>query len=118
MQNIQSRTFAHVANIRFVSNAQNENATALNGFADADRSPDTVVREFSRLKRLAREKGMAVGIGHPYPATLDLLERELPRLADEGIQLVGIGEYVRRSRRDAGFGAAGDSAPVAAGSVE
>jgi polysaccharide deacetylase 2 family uncharacterized protein YibQ len=87
-------------------------------FLDADRSPDTVVREFSRLKRLAREKGMAVGIGHPYPATLDLLERELPRLADEGIQLVGIGEYVRRSRRDAGFGAAGDSAPVAAGSVE
>ena len=72
-------------------------------FLDPDRSPDTVAREFSRLKRLAREKGMAVGIGHPYPATLALLERELPRLAEEGIELVGIGEYVRQAQRTVGF---------------
>ena len=66
-------------------------------FLDPDRAADTVSREFARLKRLARARGMAVGIGHPYPATLALLERELPRLADEGIELVGIGEYLRRA---------------------
>lgn len=72
-------------------------------FLDPDRSPLTVAREFTRLKRLARERGMAVGIGHPYPATLALLERELPRLADEGIELLGIGEYVRQAQRSVGL---------------
>jgi polysaccharide deacetylase 2 family uncharacterized protein YibQ len=35
-----------------------------------------------------------MGIGHPYPETLELLERELPMLAAEGIELIGIGDYV------------------------
>lgn len=87
-------------------------------FLDPDRSPDTVAREFARLKRLAREKGMAVGIGHPYPATLALLERELPRLAEESIELIGIGEYVRQAQRTAGFAGASASSRAAAESAE
>lgn len=63
-------------------------------FLDPDRSFATVEREFSRLKELARERGMAVGIGHPYPATLALLERELPKLEDEGFVLVSISDYI------------------------
>lgn len=65
-------------------------------FLDPDREPLTVEREFARLKALARNRGMAVGIGHPYPATLELLERELPRLAEHGFELVSISEYVAR----------------------
>ncbi|HEX2140022.1 MAG TPA: divergent polysaccharide deacetylase family protein [Woeseiaceae bacterium] len=67
-------------------------------FLDPDRQAATVEREFARLKRLARERGMAVGIGHPYPATLALLERELPKLAGEGFRLVSISEYVSQAR--------------------
>ncbi len=63
-------------------------------FLDPDRLPDTVEREFGRLKELARINGTAVGIGHPYPSTLAFLEREIPRLADEGIELVSISELV------------------------
>lgn len=63
-------------------------------FLDPDRSPETVEREFRRLKKLARQNGMAVGIGHPYPATLAFLERELPALDDSGIALVSISELV------------------------
>lgn len=63
-------------------------------FLDPDRSPATVEREFARLKKLARVRGMAVGIGHPYPATLALLERELPKLRDEGFTLVGVRDYI------------------------
>ena len=44
------------------------------------------------MKRLARKRGSAVAIGHPYPATLELLERELPKLADEGFMLVPLSE--------------------------
>lgn len=64
-------------------------------FLDPDESPATVAREFERLKKLARQKGLAVGIGHPYLATLELLEQELPRLAAEGIELISISELVQ-----------------------
>lgn len=63
-------------------------------FLDPDPSPETIAREFERMKRLARQRGQVIAIGHPYPATLELLERELPRLADEGIELVPISELV------------------------
>jgi polysaccharide deacetylase 2 family uncharacterized protein YibQ len=70
-------------------------------FLDPDREPGTVDREFARLKRLALRRGMAVGIGHPYPATLEFLERELPRLAGEGVELLSISDYVQQSRQQA-----------------
>jgi polysaccharide deacetylase 2 family uncharacterized protein YibQ len=64
-------------------------------FLDHDQKPSAVAREFERLKKLALSRGMAVAIGHPYPATLDLLERELPKLADNGFELISISRYVR-----------------------
>ena len=63
-------------------------------FLDPDRESTTVEREFARLKSVATRNGYALGIGHPYPATMALLERELPRLADEGFELVGIVRYL------------------------
>jgi polysaccharide deacetylase 2 family uncharacterized protein YibQ len=67
-------------------------------FLDPDRSPETVAREFERLKRLAIRRGSAIAIGHPYEATLNLLERELPKLADFGIELVPVSELVGASK--------------------
>lgn len=67
-------------------------------FLDPDAAPATVEREFARLKKLARVRGMAVGIGHLYPATLALLERELPKLESEGIELVSISDYVAHAQ--------------------
>jgi len=64
-------------------------------FLDPDRMPETVMREFERMKVLAQERGSIVVIGHPYAATLDLLERELPNLADQGYELVTISELVK-----------------------
>ena len=70
-------------------------ATKRDVFLDPDRSPETVAREFERMKELARRRGQVVAIGHPYPATLELLERELPRLIEEGFELVSVSEIVR-----------------------
>ncbi|MEX0706752.1 MAG: divergent polysaccharide deacetylase family protein [Woeseia sp.] len=64
-------------------------------FLDNDRSPSYIAAEFERLKRLARQQGTAVGIGHPHPETLDFLEQKLPQLAAEGIELVSISSLVR-----------------------
>jgi hypothetical protein len=78
-------------------------------FLDPDRSLKTLQREFDRLKHLSRRQGMAVGIGHPYPVTLAFLEVELPKLAHEGYELVGIREYVTRQ---ASSSQTGGSAPA------
>lgn len=59
-------------------------------FLDSSRRPADIAHQFTRLKNLARVRGSAIGIGHPYPATLSFLEAELPRLAEEGFELVGI----------------------------
>ena len=59
-------------------------------FLDPDRDAATVAREFERLKELAEQQGAAVAIGHPYPETMALLERELPKLAADGFQLVSL----------------------------
>lgn len=70
-------------------------ATRRDVFLDPDRSPETVAREFERMKELARRRGQVVAIGHPYPSTLELLERELPRLIEEGFELVSVSEIVQ-----------------------
>ena len=70
-------------------------ATRRDVFLDPDASPDTVAREFERMKTLARERGQVIAIGHPHPATLELLERELPRLAEEGFELVSVRELLQ-----------------------
>ncbi|NIA26984.1 MAG: divergent polysaccharide deacetylase family protein [Desulfobulbaceae bacterium] len=69
-------------------------ATKRDVFLDHDRSADAVSREFERLKSLARQSGQAVGIGHPYPATLDFLEREIPKLEKQGYKLVSISQML------------------------
>ncbi|MEL7186001.1 MAG: divergent polysaccharide deacetylase family protein [Pseudomonadota bacterium] len=63
-------------------------------FLDPDRDPATVAREFERMKKLADQRGAVVAIGHPYPATLALLEEALPRLEAEGYRLVSVSELL------------------------
>jgi len=64
-------------------------------FLDPDTDPETVASEFERMKQLARQRGAVVAIGHPYSATLELLEQELPALEEQGFELVRISELVR-----------------------
>jgi polysaccharide deacetylase 2 family uncharacterized protein YibQ len=63
-------------------------------FLDADPAPERIRAELERLIGLARERGSAVAIGHPYEATLAILEEELPLLAEAGVELVPISELV------------------------
>ncbi len=73
-------------------------ATRRDVFLDHERSIEAVARELERLKRLARKRGQAVAIGHPFPETLEVLERALPVLEAEGFELVTISEIVQRER--------------------
>lgn len=72
-----------------------------NVFLDHERSEQAVRQGLARLKQLAREKGAAVAIGHPYPETLAVLEEALPELAGEGIELVPLSELFARDMNPA-----------------
>jgi uncharacterized protein len=72
-------------------------ATRRDVFLDNDRSAAALQHEFERLIGLARERGHAIAIGHPYPETLELLERELPELESRGVELVPVSGLVNDS---------------------
>ena len=57
-------------------------------FLDYIQDEEVVKEQFDRLIQTARRQGSAIGIAHPYPETLAVLARELPRLETEGIELV------------------------------
>lgn len=83
-------------------------------FLDHEISPEAIAREFERLKALARSRGVAVGIGHPNPVTLSVLERELPKLREQGIELVAISELLEPDLTRSHPGIGGASDPVSA----
>jgi len=59
-------------------------------FLDRVVTVPAMARELQRLKNLARERGFAIGIGHPHPETLAFLARELPLLEQQGFNLVPV----------------------------
>jgi polysaccharide deacetylase 2 family uncharacterized protein YibQ len=67
-------------------------------FLDNQQDPAYVRVQLRRLIARARERGSAIGIGHPYPGTLAVLADEVPRLAAQGIQLVPVSELVENQR--------------------
>lgn len=75
--------------------------TTRNVFLDNETTAEDIDREFQRLLQTARENGSAVGIGHPYEETLDYLEKALPALAQENIQLISVSEMIRLQKSEA-----------------
>lgn len=62
-------------------------------FLDTDtKSATTVSARLERLAALARQRGVAVGIAHPRPYTLEALRALVPRLQAEGIRFVTLEE--------------------------
>lgn len=62
-------------------------------FLDDDPQPEAVARQWQAALAHARRHGEVVVIGHPYPATLALLERELLHLPED-IELVAPAELL------------------------
>ena len=63
-------------------------------FLDNSRDPAQITRQIDRAIALARDRGQALAIGHPYPETLDLLEQLAPRLEAAQIALVPASELL------------------------
>lgn len=94
---VDSRTTKHTV-ARQIAYENRVPSVSRDVFLDAEVSAAGVRREFDRLLDLARRNGSAVGIGHPHPVTLELLARELPRLAQHGVRLVPVARLVQRQQ--------------------
>jgi hypothetical protein len=63
-------------------------------FLDNERDSQAIAAQFRQLLAIARREGTALGIGHPYPETLDLLRHELVRLGEYNTQLVPVSHLI------------------------
>ena len=64
-------------------------------FLDNTRNIDLIEGNISKLAELAIKSGSAIGIGHPYPETLEALKRTLPKLNKLGVEVVPITSLLR-----------------------
>jgi len=69
-------------------------STTRNVFLDNERDVDAIRGQFRRLLDIARQQGSALGIGHPHPETLAVLEEELGMLGDQRVQLVTVARLI------------------------
>jgi len=63
-------------------------------FLDDVENVAAIEEQLKLAMRGAREKGEAIAIGHPHPATLEALRKMLPKAKGEGVQLVLVSELV------------------------
>lgn len=63
-------------------------------FLDDVRTAEAIAGQLRLGVELARKQGSAVLIGHPYPQTLEVLEREMPRLRSQGIELINLRQMI------------------------
>lgn len=66
-------------------------------FLDNQRSEVAIKRQFDKLVSLAKRRGWAIGIGHPYPETLAVLEKHSASAAEQ-IEFVSISKLLARVR--------------------
>ncbi len=85
-----------------IAREQNIPTLTRNVFLDNVQTAEDIDREFQRLLALAREKGFATGIGHPYAATLDYLEKALPTLDALNIELIPVSQMIALQQQATG----------------
>lgn len=64
-----------------------------------DNSPNSyedIARQLQQLSQQAKDTGFALAIGHPNALTLEVLQAELPKILNDGIELLPVSEYIKR----------------------
>jgi polysaccharide deacetylase 2 family uncharacterized protein YibQ len=67
-------------------------------FLDNETDPGSIRRQLAKLEALARKRGYAVAIGHPYDSTLEVLGEWLGQVEARGFALVPVSAVVRHRR--------------------
>jgi polysaccharide deacetylase 2 family uncharacterized protein YibQ len=64
-------------------------------FLDNEVNPRKIHQHLRNLATLAQESGSSIGIGHPYPETIQILQDILPELLRADIDVVPISRLVK-----------------------
>jgi len=64
-------------------------------FLDYDRQAETVTRQLQQLERIAMARGYAIGIAHPYDATIDVMKAWLETAEERGFAVVPVSAIAR-----------------------
>lgn len=59
-------------------------------FLDNDREVEKIAVRIMELARKALDNGSAIGIGHPYPETVEAMRKALPQLESMGVRIVPV----------------------------
>jgi polysaccharide deacetylase 2 family uncharacterized protein YibQ len=78
-----------------VARELNVRTAARHVFLDDSATEGAVRRQLQELADAAEKRGVAIGIGHPYPVTMRVLADELPALRAKGFRLVRASSIVR-----------------------
>ena len=103
---IDSRTTTETKAIKAAGNA-GVPALSREVFLDHDDDPEAIEAQWRRLIRLAQKHGHAIAIGHPRKNTLDVLNRMLPELEQQNVELIAITDWLIRDKvnsKNAPFG--------------
>lgn len=71
-----------------IAREMNVKTAARDVFLDDVRTREAVRRQVQSLASIAQQRGTAIGIGHPYPVTLEVLAEEIPRLRERGFRFI------------------------------
>ena len=78
-----------------VAREMNVRTASRNVFLDDVQTRQAIRNQLRALTRAAEEHGTAVGIGHMYPNTVEVLSEAAPRLRSEGFRFVRASQAVR-----------------------
>ena len=78
-----------------VARELNVRTATRNIFLDDVASERAVRKQLAELADAAQKRGVAIGIGHPYPVTMRVLAEELPELKARGFRFIRASEVVR-----------------------
>lgn len=92
---IDSRTTGH-SRVPEVAHRYGVQTMNRDVFLDNVAKVDAIAQEIRKLEGKARGHGMAIGICHPYPETLQALRRELPGLVARGITVVPVSVLLQK----------------------
>ena len=65
-------------------------------FLDNERNYNYIMGQFRETERVARKKGYAIAIGHPYPQTLQALRDWLKQTEEKNIEVVPLSFLVNK----------------------
>ncbi len=64
-------------------------------FLDNEQQGEAIHQQILKLAEIARRNGGAIGIGHPYPITVQSLEATLPQLKNDGFTIVPVSQLLK-----------------------